>query len=204
MPQSEVVVLAKSIKHQKYCVAGKCVQTGQWIRPVSNLQGGELSNKQTQIKNPFGTFGVKVLHKAKIGLAQHAPLIHQPDNYLIDGTVWVQNYTFNAANLNTLLDTPNDLWGPSHRLDYAQIVAGLHNISQSLYLVKVDDLNLYYGVGGNRRVSFTYGGINYDLPSTDPQFGNIVSKNLPTSGILCVSLGEQFQGYCYKIVATIF
>ncbi|MDE1239946.1 dual OB domain-containing protein [Vibrio aestuarianus] len=34
-----VVVLADSYKHGEHCIAGKCVQTGQWIRPVSTPKG---------------------------------------------------------------------------------------------------------------------------------------------------------------------
>lgn len=204
MPQSEVVVLANSIKHGQHCVAGKCVNTGSWIRPVSNLQGGELSHQQAKIQNPHGIFNVRPLQKARMGLAQHAPLPHQPENYLIDGTVWVQNYSFNAGQLNTLLDTPGDLWGAGNRVDYDQITAGLFNVPQSLYLVQVENLSLYYTEDDKRRVSFSYGGIDYDLAATDPRFDEIVTKNLPTSGILCVSLGENYQGYCYKLVATIF
>lgn len=204
MPQTEVVVLANSIKHGQHCVAGKCVNTGRWIRPVSNLQGGELSHQQARIQNPFGTFRVKPLQKAIIGLAQHAPLPHQPENYLIDDTVWVQNFSFDAGQLNTLLDTPVDLWGDGNRVDHARITAGFYKVPQSLYLVQVENLRLYYTDDNKRRASFSYRGIDYDLAATDPLFDEIVRDNLPTSGILCVSLGEQYQGYCYKLVATIF
>ncbi|CAM2747568.1 hypothetical protein VIOR103205_01090 [Vibrio ordalii] len=69
MPQSEVVVLANSIKHGQHCVAGKCVNTGKWIRPVSNLQGAELSHQQAKIQNPHGIFNVKPLQK--IGKGTH-------------------------------------------------------------------------------------------------------------------------------------
>lgn len=204
MSQSEVVVLANSIKHGQHCVAGKCVNTGKWIRPVSNLQGGELSHQQAKIQNPYGTFSVRPLQKARIGIAQHAPLPHQPENYLIDGTVWVQNYSIDAGQLNTLLDTPVDLWGDGNRVDHASITAGFYQVPQSLYLVQVDSLRLYYTDDDKRRASFSYRDIDYDLAATDPRFDEIVRDNLPTSGILCVSLGEQYQGYCYKLVATIF
>lgn len=204
MPQSEVVVLANSIKHGQHCVAGKCINTGQWIRPVSDLQGRELSHQQARIQNPHGTFNVKPLQKVRIGLDQHAPLPHQPENYLIDNTAWVQNYSFSSDQLHTLLDSPVNLWGADNRVDYAEIVAGMHHIPQSLYLVQVEDLYLYHNADGKRRASFSYEGIEYDLAATNPRFDDIVRDNLPTSGILCVSLGEPFQGHCYKLVATIF
>ncbi|EOD9426877.1 hypothetical protein ACJ5M7_003227 [Vibrio harveyi] len=204
MAQSEVVVLANSIKHGQHCVAGKCVGTGNWIRPVSNMQGGELTHQQAKVKNPYGTFSVKPLQKARIGLAQAAPLPHQPENYVIDGSVWTQNYAFDPRQISTLLDTPVDLWGAGNRVNHADIVSGICHIPQSLYLVQVTNLNLYYTAGGSRRASFTYGSIDYDLAATDPNFDEIVSKSLAVSSILCVSLGEEYQGYCYKLIATIF
>lgn len=84
--------------------------------------------------------------------------------------------------------------GADNRVDYAEIVAGMHHIPQSLYLVQVEDLYLYHNADGKRRASFTYEGIEYDLAATDPRFDDIVRDNLPTSGILCISLGEPFQG----------
>lgn len=203
MAQSEIVVLANSIKHGQHCVAGKCVNTGRWVRPVSNLQGGELSHQQAKIKNPHGIFNVKPLQKAFMGLAQHAPLPHQPENYLIDGSIWVQNYSFNSKQLGTLLDSPVDLWGATNRVNYTHITNGLYHVPQSLYLVQVENLRLYI-VDNKRRASFTYRKIDYDLAVTDPRFDEIITKSLQTSDILCISLGEQYQGYCYKLVATIF
>ncbi|EJU9538520.1 hypothetical protein N5M46_003880 [Vibrio alginolyticus] len=204
MPQSEVVILANSVKHRQHCVAGKCVNTRRWIRPVSTVQGAELSHQQAKIQNPHGTFNVKPLQKALMGFAQPAPLPHQPENYLIDGEVWIQHYSFYIRQLHTLLDTPLNLWGAGDRVNHALITTGLYQIPQSLYLVQVEDLRLYHNADGKRRASFTYGGINYDLAATDPRFDDIVRDNLPASGILCVSLGEPFQGHCYKLVATIF
>ena len=54
------------------------------------------------------------------------------------------------------------------------------------------------------RVSFSFNSSEYDLPVTDPNFRKILTEEIRHNNILCVSLGEEFQGYCYKIVATIF
>lgn len=204
MAQYEIVVLANSIKHGQHCVAGKCVSTGRWIRPVSNIQGGELSHQQAKIRNPHGTFNVKPFQKVLMELEEHVPLPHQPENYLINDTEWIQNYSFNSEQLHTLLDSPVDLWGTTNRIDFTHITAGLYHVPQSLYLVRVQNLRLYYIVDDKRRASFTYRGIDYDFAVTDPKFDEIVAKNLQLSGILCLSLGEQYLGYCYKLVATIF
>lgn len=40
-----IVVLAKSIKHGKYCVAGKDINSNEWVRPVLDRSGAELSEQ---------------------------------------------------------------------------------------------------------------------------------------------------------------
>ncbi len=200
MTQAEIIVLANSVKHGQHCVAGKCVNTGNWIRPVSDANGAELSDEQVKYQNPYGTFGVKPLQKIRMGFSQHVPLSHQPENYLIDGNLWQQNYSIGEADLAAHLDTPSDLWGDGNRVQHSLITMEYYNIAQSLYLVQVDNLNL----DDKRRASFYYNGTNYDLAVTDPEFDNILREQREVNGILCISLGEEYQGYCYKLVATIF
>lgn len=204
MTQAEVVVLANSVKHGQHCVAGKCLNTGRWIRPVSNEQGGELSHEQAKYQNPYGTYGVKPLQKIRMGFSRHVPLSHQPENFLIDGNLWQQNYSIGVEQLPDFLDTPVDLWGVGNRVPHVPIALGLRNISQSLYLIQAEGLDLYNTEEGKRRVVFTYNGVDYDLAVTDPKFDEIVQEGREVNGILCVSLGEEYQGYCYKLVAAIF
>ena len=42
MPAVQIVILAKSVKHGNHCVAGKCVRSKRWYRPVSTIDGEEL------------------------------------------------------------------------------------------------------------------------------------------------------------------
>ncbi len=204
MTQAEIIVLANSVKHGQHCVAGKCINTGNWIRPVSNANGAELSHEQAKCQNPYGTFGVKPLQKIRMGFSQHVPLLHQPENYLIDGNLWRQNYSIKEAELAAHLDTPVDLWGHGNRVEHSLITMGRYNIAQSLYLVKVENLNLCATDDGKRRALFDYNGSAYDLAVTDPKFDEILREQRGLNGILCISLGEEYQGYCYKLVATIF
>lgn len=204
MTQAEILVLANSVKHGQHCVAGKCLNTGRWIRPVSNAQGAELTHDQAKYQNPYGTFGVKPLQKIRMGFAQHVPLPHQPENYLIDGNLWRQHYSIGLAELPNHLDGPADLWGEGNRIPHAQITQRLYVVPQSLYLVQVDNLNLYNTEDDRRRASFAYSGTNYNLAVTDPKFDEIIRGQQEVTGILCISLGEEYQGYCYKLVATIF
>jgi hypothetical protein len=206
-----IVVLAKSIKHHAYCVAGKDISSNEWIRPVSNINGAELSEQQCkctndqwkgQGKSPYHS---NVLKKIEIEFLQHAPLINQPENYVISDKVWQHKYNIKANELQNYLDEPETLWGDDARIDYSLIENNIISIQQSLYLVKVDNLTLYKNENDKRRASFCYKGNSYDLSVTDTNFDNILKDNSQNLiGILCISLGENYKGFCYKIVATIF
>lgn len=199
-----VVILANSIKHGNNCVAGKCLNTKKWIRFVANDSGKELSLQQSKVSNPYGSYPVKPLQKVEIGLSKNAPLINQPENYVIDGSEWKQRFKVNKSDLQELLDHPQSLWGPGNKVECQQIKSGSKRIEQSLYLVKVEKLQLYTNSFGKRRAHFDYNDQHYDLPVTDRNFDDMVSNENNLEGILCLSLGEPFDGYCYKIVAGIY
>ncbi len=202
-----IVIFANSAKHGRHCVAGKVVNSQQWIRPVSDMEGAALSGQQCLSQNPHGRFGVKPLQKIKMNLSQHAPLVSQPENYLISDEIWHQRYLIQDNEVSNYVDTPDNLWGTGNRVNYAQIESKIVDIGQSLYLIQASNLQLSK-VDGRRRAAFSYAGINYDLPVTDPNFERQFIER-DNQQILCVSLGEKYDpsggsNYsCYKIVATI-
>lgn len=204
MIQKTIVVLANSVKHHQHCVAGKCVSTGQWIRPVSSAAGGELTRDQATYQNIHGLYTVKPKQKIEMLFSSAVPLINQPENHLISDQRWQQRYTIRDDELSSYLDHPDDLWGEKDRVSYSDILKNNVVISQSLYLVKVDKLELYKNKYDKRRANFNYNGIDYDLAVTDPSFDQKQSGNVTLEGILCISLGEEYAGSCYKLVATIF
>ena len=199
-----VVILANSVKHGKNCVAGKDLSTKKWIRFVADENGKELSKRQSTASNPYGSYPVKPLQKVEVGLDKHAPLINQPENYVIDGSQWQQKYNIDESDLYDFIDYPADLWGDGNKVRCTYIESGQKKIEQSLYLVKVDNLKLFKNRYDKRRAIFEYGGISYDLPVTDRNFDQIQEGGRNLQGILCLSLGEPFDGYCYKIVAGIY
>ncbi|WP_028834763.1 MULTISPECIES: dual OB domain-containing protein [unclassified Pseudoalteromonas] len=204
MSKHQIVVLANSLKHHQHCVAGKLTDSSKWVRPVSNVAGAELSHEQAKCQNPHGRFFVKPLQKVTIGLECHAPLINQPENYLIDDSIWQQNYKIDKSEVLRYLDSPDDLWGVGDRVDYKMVQYGEIKIDQSLYLIEVSDLNLYLNNYNKRRASFIYSGNQYDLAVTDPNFDALIQDSSALQNILCISLGEEYEGSCYKLVATVF
>jgi len=94
-----IVILANSIKHNEHCVAGKCVETKQWIRPVSTMEGAELNREQSTFHNPHGNYIVKPMQKIEMYFHSSAPLINQPENHLINEQQWQQKYTISENQL---------------------------------------------------------------------------------------------------------
>lgn len=137
-------------------------------------------------------------------LQASAPLVNQPENYLISDGRWQQKYVISDAELQNYLDYPADLWGFGDRVLFNLIQSGSIVIQQSLYLVKVESLRLYRNEFDKRRASFRYNMQDYDFAVTDPKFDEITQENKAVTDILCLSLGENYDGNCYKIVATIF
>jgi hypothetical protein len=46
-----LVILANSVKHHLHCVAGKDINTKEWVRPVGNDDGEALSDEQSSYVN---------------------------------------------------------------------------------------------------------------------------------------------------------
>ncbi|MBF0233023.1 MAG: hypothetical protein HQK65_08290 [Desulfamplus sp.] len=198
-----VVVFVNSIKHGQYCVAGKILNNNKWIRPVATFDGKELNCAQAKYVNPYGKFIVKPLQKIQMDFSRYVPLPHQPENYLISGNDWVQNYSISINEIESYLDYPDSLWGVDNYIENYDIYSGIRPISQSLYLVNVINLCAYINNQNRRRVSFIYNNINYDLPATDPTFDDLINGKRGHNNLICASLGEEFQGRHYKIIAGI-
>nr|VFK39847.1 MAG: hypothetical protein BECKSD772F_GA0070984_104810 [Candidatus Kentron sp. SD]VFK45295.1 MAG: hypothetical protein BECKSD772E_GA0070983_10519 [Candidatus Kentron sp. SD] len=171
---------------------------------MADANGKELGNRHDEHM-------VKPLQKVKIELAKPAPLPNQPENFIVGGARWVPKGNIGAREIAGYLDQPETLWGiewasqkgTADRVPFSQIENRDIEIAQSLYLVRVDDLQTYKDAWNKLRASFSYNGNAYDLSVTDPHADRHLQKT-PRPGILCVSLGEEFNGYCYKIVAAIY
>jgi len=114
--------------------------------------------------------------------------------------------------------TPPSLWG----LGNGSYV-GLNNrlsIGQedgtSLYLVETDRLSLLVGhkapeyADSKRAVrgDFVYRGVNYRMDVTDPEIereylGRPDGRYQILRPVLCISLGDPYQGHFYKLVAAV-
>ena len=215
-----LVILANSVKHHSHCVAGKDINTKEWIRPVSSDTGEALSDEQSSYLNKEKNWRVKPLDKITMEFSKHVPLAQQPENYLISKEKWVSSFKIERNELAQYIDSPKNIWldtsTNTNRVTSSLVASQEIVIKQSLYLIKIGVLNLQVStemVDGvekyKLRGSFMYNDIKYaDLTITDPKiWSEYKEKPLGVYELkdvyLCLSLGEEFHGFYYKIIAAV-
>lgn len=114
------------------------------------------------------------------------------------------------------LDTPQSLWGPGYS-SYEFInnrVPDTATVTESLSLIQVDELQIIVGPKSSEypkrivRGEFQYKRQSYRMAITDP---DIESQYLADNDglytidrpVLCVSFGEPYQGFYYKLIAAV-
>jgi hypothetical protein len=218
-----IVVLANSRKASGRCVAGKELIGNAfegWIRPVSLRPAGELSEADRQFQD--GT-DPRLLDVVEIPMSRHLPHGFQAENHAIDdNSYWVCKRKCTPAELNAAVDsTATKLWDNSspstaNGLNDRVADALAANLQGSLLLIEVPELTIGIAIEGahfnnaKRKVrgAFTYRGIRYILTVTDPVIElEYLQKNDGEYDAgpakLCISLGDSFQGYAYKLIAGV-
>lgn len=218
MPYSKTFVcFANSRKTSGRCVAGKESIHGWpagWIRPVSSRPTHEISLDERRYQDGRDP---ELLHVVSVQYLSTQPLPHQPENHLIDdGYYWSQQGTLDFRNIDAWLDTPATLWDPGYS-GYAftnNRVPDAATATASLYLIRVSQLTLVVGAKSTDypkrivRGEFTYGRLLYCLAVTDPQveaayLAQPDGRYTLHAPVLCVSLGDPFQGFFYKLIAAV-
>lgn len=216
-----IVCLANSRKLSGRCVAGREWtegQPGHWIRPVSGRDGQEVSEYERQYEDGSDP---RVLDVIDVPVLKPCPKDYQTENWLLDPEYyWEKAGRLSWFDLPSLVDPVASLWLDGHstynglndRIPLEEAVS----VADSLRLIRVDSLQLRVfkpgeAFGNNkRRVQgrFSHADEQYALWVTDPGFERRYLAKLDGDyGIgecyLTISLGEPYQGACYKLVAAI-
>ena len=132
----------------------------------------------------------------------------------------VSSFKIERNELAQYIDSPKNIWldtsTNTNRVTSSLVASKEIVIKQSLYLIKIGVLNLQVStemVDGvekyKLRGSFMYNDIKYaDLTITDPKiWSEYKEKPLGVYELkdvyLCLSLGEEFHGFYYKIIAAV-
>lgn len=231
MPSKRIIVLANSYKKKPgRCVAGRELgddgTVGSWIRPISDQPEGELLPRHMKLEDGLQ---LQVLDIVDVPIGDYAKDKTHPEDWRVDtSAAWKRRRKLAAKYLATIEDKPRSLWmDPSTRADRAttDFLIKLAN-HQSLYLIRptdfrvelTNDFNPFEGKNQQkRRACFTYRCQAYSLGLTDPVFIERYATKFPARDkpaitvrppyrdecLLCVSLTPVFNGYHYKIVATV-
>lgn len=211
----EIIVLAKSLKHGQFCIAGVDTATGEWVRPVSSNTSNEGAVPITDIIYPNGE-EVHMLDKVMIKTTLHRPTISQPENYVYDSKEkWIKTGTSSLKDVILFrgYDEVDKVFYNVNR-DVAEIeLSGqasllLLNVKNSHVLIKTFE-------DGNRKfqLNFEYKSIGYKYFTISDKFVLSCLANKPDGKYfdrdelsVVFSLTDKYEktGKYYKMVAQIF
>lgn len=222
MPSMTFVVLAKSVKHKKFCVAGKLISNGvvgNWVRPINPATDTDaLTHTNIEYSNKKHP---EIFHITSFRYLRNVPNPIQRENFSIDPSIyWSKEGVFNIKNMDQLIDTPSTLWingsssynGENDRFNSDLVDQPL----QSLYFIHTSNLRVRIKREGadfgndlkKFRGFFTYNNVDYAFIITDPQiYSEYGQKNEGIYDIgacyITLSTASHTDGYCYKFIAAI-
>jgi hypothetical protein len=206
---------------QGRCLAGwelNAGVVGAWIRPVSDRPAEEVSEYERQYQDGSDP---RVLDIIQVPLIEARPKDYQQENWLLDPQLyWVKKGTLGWEDLSSLQDRRGLLWINGYRTSAGQNdripLDAAAALKSSLKLIHVRSLELKVFAPGEafgntkRRVQarFAFDGVDYWLWVTDPiverqYLAEPDAEYAVGEAYLTISIGEPYQDYCYKLVATI-
>lgn len=203
-----MIIMTESSKFSGKCIAGIDVESGKWVRIVSDDEEahGAIANS-----NLFYQDGSKceVLDVVDIPIIGECGDNIQPENVLIDTSEYIKYVAM--ASLEDVLrihlaEVRNDILGNMYSYVTAQRV---DSVGYSLALVDVQDLKIEqvenpYG-RPKTKASFTYQECSYTQMSvTDPRFYSVASGTVYDRAVLVISIGTPYNGKYYKFVSGIY
>lgn len=212
----QFVCLAKSRKNQGCCIAGKRLNDGSWIRPVDDHIVSAFMPPLLHARYENGLVP-KVLDIIEVPCVTPKPRDHQVENVEIAYRApWKKLGRASWEEVVALVDAGADLWVNGHsstgKLNDRVPETVLDPTQGSLRLLQLDSLLLYRRHKKNKpcvQAHFEYQGEEYKLDVTDTRvekeflLSSVVSVEIPGPVVVCVSLGEVFNGFAYKLIAGV-
>ena len=216
-----IVCLANSRKLSGRCIAGRELhreRAGDWVRPVSDRVGQEVSEYERQYEDGSDP---RVLDVIDVPVIRPAPDRWQSENWLLDDEwYWGKVSRYSWLDLPALVDPEAPLWlngfSTSNGSNDQIPVATMTGVTSSLRLIELDGMALKVFAPGEafgnrkRRVQgcFRHASQYYSLWVTDPVCERHYLAKLNGDYrighcFLTISLGEEFRGYCYKLIAAV-
>lgn len=215
--ERDIVILAKSDKSSHYCVAGKDVNSGEWIRLGKWIKVGDKRHFvfiDDEMKYSDGT-KCEILDLVRVNcLDDDVGILHQPENKFIDTSKQfplkkIMKFTWDMIIDKYMDPLENNLLRmPLERsrvnVDYRDALNG----HESLKLIEAKNIIIYPIEEKHPKMEFTY--LNYDgkelrykTTLTDPEYKNLREQRKVEKAYLVMSVGEEWKGYYYLLAAKL-
>lgn len=211
------ICLANSYKRGGRCIAGvevvpnsdagwKLVRNDdgipRWIRPIARTIYGEIPN--------FVGETIKMLSIVKLTNVVPCPEKAHTENVYYSR---IEQFDYDISQLPSSMNQFIDSRHQSifHNRGRAVSAEMLRSINYSLMLIRPDKAGAYRDENREKsknRMKFTYYGVEYDFPITDPAFLDEFKReperyaDIPNV-YLAISLGLEFEGWHHKLVAGV-
>ncbi len=208
MGNIRLIIMTESSKFFGKCVAGIDVESGKWVRLVSDDEEthGAIANRDLYYQDGGKC---EVLDIVDVPVIEECGDDIQPENVLMDTSKYIRYV--GMASLEYVLEihpaeVRSDILGNKYSYISEQRV---DTVGYSLALVEVQNLEIVQVENPTGRpktkVNFTYQGYSYTQMSvTDPRFYSVASGTRYDSAILVVSIGTPYNEKYYKFVSGIY
>ncbi len=204
----EIICLANSFKHQGRCIAGIDRKSGQWVRPVSDLDDGRIPIDSKLI--PVDR--IRTLDILSIPIDFNKTSGHEIENLGYENSPWQIIGQAEVASLLKYCEQellfPN--YGkaiPYEDLEAKAPVRTLQLLEVKSFICRRNSNGKWRGVIADKKYNF----VDIDLSITDPIILEKLNRNESISShcLLCLSLSQPFQKevngslLCYRLIAGV-
>lgn len=210
MSYKRLIIMTKSSKYEGSCVAGIDLETGKWVRLVTD---NEETHGAVEWKDMYYGDGsrVDILDVADVPVKEACPTESQPENIYLDTSTRMKYvrpagmrevFCLHPCEKHTFLYGNTAPYATPRNRTYGKW-------GYSLALVHVTDVKIVKkenSAGAQKtKMNFEYNGNHYeDISVTDPELYDIEEGTVFPEAVLVVSIGAPYLERHYKYVAAMF
>jgi hypothetical protein len=205
----KLLVLANSKKFNGRCVAGIDLDSGKWIRPVSNTEHGEFTGAECSVTVGGSRRQVQSLDVIEVVIGDRKPGVGHPEDIQTNHGNWkyLESISIGEAGgfLDKYLDNGQELLF-NRELSVPETDAQAGKVKKSLCVIRITDAVFDCGFKNQLRVKFTHRARKYNLPVTDESGWVASAKRNPGSvskgpWYFTISLSEPYNEKMWKLIA---
>lgn len=217
----ELVIIAKSRKHSDYCIAGIDCKSVELVRVITDNKNNGYAVSAKDIINEDGTIAEVLDNVVIVTDDNNVEIPHQPENIMLDTRYYVLNKgTLDKSKLrkfiNQLANMYEDIFYNTNRYISKKELDQIHKEDRhSLEIVKPDFMivKVKDSLKKTLMANIKYNSLWYNnIPITDEEFEEKYYDKILNSEYqklnfrdicLVISLGEEFKGNYYKLIASV-